>query len=93
VPNRWPVLGRWLRDRFYLDELYEGTVIWFHDAWARVVAGVERWVLNGFCLGLVRGGTDLLGQSLRLLQSGNLQTYALVFVVGLALLLWWTLGG
>ncbi|MCX7866260.1 MAG: NADH-quinone oxidoreductase subunit L [Limisphaera sp.] len=91
--ERWPALSRWLRNRLYFDELYAQTVIWFHEAWASFAAGVERWVLNGLCLGLIRGGTDLLGQSLRLLQSGNLQTYALVFGAGVALLLWWVLGG
>jgi hypothetical protein len=73
--------------------LYEATVIGLHEAWAMFVAGVERWVLQGFCVGLLRGGTDVLGQTMRLLQSGNLQTYALVFATGLAVVLWWILGG
>lgn len=93
IPERWPRLARGLRDRLYLDELYAGTVIAFHEAWSGLAAAVERWVIHGLCHGLLRGGADVVGQGLRLMQSGNLQTYGLVFVVGLALLLWWVVGG
>jgi NADH-quinone oxidoreductase subunit L len=93
LTERCPRVARWLRQRLYFDELYEATLIGLHEAWAMFVAGVERWVLQGFCVGLLRGGTDVLGQTMRLLQSGNLQTYALVFATGLAVVLWWILGG
>ena len=93
VAERWPRLARWLRHRLYFDELYEATVIGLHEAWAMFLAGVERWVLQGFCVGLLRGSADVLGQTLRLMQSGSLQTYALVFAAGLAVVLWWWLGG
>jgi hypothetical protein len=40
----------------------------------------------------VRGGTDLTGRALRLVQTGNLQTYALLFIFGVAVGLWLVLG-
>ena len=36
----------------------------------------------------VSGGTELLGRGLRLAQSGNLQTYALLAAAGIALALY-----
>ena len=53
---------------------------------------LDRWLLEGFCIGLVRGGTDLTGRALRLVQTGNLQTYAFLFVLGVALVLYFVLG-
>ena len=43
-------------------------------------------------IGAIRGGTDLSGRALRLVQTGNLQTYAFLFVLGVALLLYFVLG-
>jgi hypothetical protein len=48
--------------------------------------------VEGFGIGLVRDGTSLAGRALRLLQTGNLQTYAFLFALGVALLLWFVLG-
>ena len=38
------------------------------------------------------GSSDLTGRALRLVQTGNLQTYAFLFVLGVALLLYFVLG-
>ena len=53
---------------------------------------IDRWLVDGFCIGLVRGGTDLAGRALRLAQTGNLQTYAFLFVLGMALVLYFMIG-
>ncbi|MCS7338476.1 MAG: hypothetical protein NZ739_09620 [Verrucomicrobiae bacterium] len=53
---------------------------------------VSWWIIEGCCIGLVRGGTDLVGRALRLAQTGNLQTYGVLFVLGLAVVLWFVLG-
>jgi hypothetical protein len=37
---------------------------------------------------LVRGTTDFAGRALRLFQTGNLQTYAFLFALGVAVVLW-----
>ena len=81
-----------MRNRFYFDEIYEATVIRAHDFIAAVSDWIDRWIVEGFCIGLVRGGTDLTGRALRLVQTGNLQTYALLFVLGVAVVLWFVLG-
>jgi NADH-quinone oxidoreductase subunit L len=85
-------LSKLMRNRFYFDEIYEATVIRIHDAIAAIADWIDRWIVEGFCIGLVRGGTDLTGRALRLAQTGNLQTYAFLFVLGVALVLWFVLG-
>jgi NADH-quinone oxidoreductase subunit L len=85
-------LSKLMGNRFYFDEIYEATVIRLHDAIATISDWIDRWIVEGLCLGLVRGGTDLTGRALRLAQTGNLQTYAFLFVLGVAVLLWFMLG-
>ncbi|PWU20578.1 MAG: NADH-quinone oxidoreductase subunit L [Verrucomicrobia bacterium] len=91
LPEKLGSTSQWLRDRLYFDELYEATVIRFHDRLAALANWFERWIIEGFCIGLVRGGTDLTGRMLRQVQSGNLQTYAFLFALGVALVLYFVL--
>jgi NADH-quinone oxidoreductase subunit L len=92
LPEKLGALSRAMQNRFYFDELYEVTVIRIHDAIAAISDWIDRWIVEGFCIGLVRGGTDLTGRALRLVQTGNLQTYAFLFVLGVAVVLWFVLG-
>jgi NADH-quinone oxidoreductase subunit L len=92
LPAKLGSFARAMRNRFYFDEIYEATFIRAHDSIAAVADWIDRWIVDGFCVGLVRGGTDLTGRALRLLQTGNLQTYAFLFVLGVAVVLWFVLG-
>ena len=85
-------LSKLMSNRFYFDEIYEATVIRIHDAIAAISDWIDRWIVEGLCIGLVRGGTDLTGRALRLAQTGNLQTYAFLFVLGVAVVLWFVIG-
>jgi len=81
-----------MKNKFYFDELYEATFIRAHDFLAAVADWIDRWILEGAIIGAIRGGTDLSGRALRLVQTGNLQTYAFLFVLGVALVLYFVLG-
>jgi NADH-quinone oxidoreductase subunit L len=81
-----------MKNRFYFDEIYEATFIRAHDFIAAVADFIDRWVVDWGGIGLVRGGTDFIGRALRLMQTGNLQTYAFLFVLGVAVVLWFALG-
>lgn len=85
-------LARGMQNRFYFDELYAGLIRVTQEMMARLADGIDRWIIEGFGIGLVRGGTDLTGRALRLLQTGNVQTYAFLFAAGLALILWFVIG-
>jgi NADH-quinone oxidoreductase subunit L len=92
LPEKLGALSRAMQNRFYFDEIYEATVIRVHDCLAAIANFIDRWIVEGFCIGLVRGGTDLVGQALRMVQTGNLQTYAFLLVLGVAVVLWFVLG-
>jgi len=91
LPARLGGLAIAMKNKFYFDEIYEATFIRAHDFIAAVADWIDRWFVEGFCIGLVRGGTDFTGRALRLVQTGNLQTYALLFVLGVAAVLYFVL--
>ena len=91
LPAKLGGLATAMKNKFYFDEFYEATFIRWHDAIAAVMDWIDRWLVEGLCIGLVRGGTDLSGRMLRLVQTGNLQTYAFLFVFGVAVLLYFVL--
>jgi NADH-quinone oxidoreductase subunit L len=92
LPAKLGKLATAMKNRFYFDELYEATFIRAHDFIADVCDWIDRWLVEGFCIGAIRGGTDLTGRALRLVQTGNLQTYAFLFVLGVAVVLYFVLG-
>jgi NADH-quinone oxidoreductase subunit L len=92
LPAKLGGLATAMKNRFYFDELYEATFIRAHDFIAAICGIIDRYLLEGVIIGAIRGGTDLSGRGLRLLQTGNLQTYAFLFVLGVALLLYFALG-
>jgi len=92
LPAKLGALATWMKNKFYFDELYEATFVRAHDFIATVADWIDRWLVEGFCIGAIRGGTDLSGRALRLMQTGNLQTYAFLFVLGVAVLLYFVLG-
>ncbi|MBI5383660.1 MAG: NADH-quinone oxidoreductase subunit L [Verrucomicrobia bacterium] len=47
LQEKQPTLFRWLRDKFYVDELYERTVIALNADWARLCDFFDRWVWGG----------------------------------------------
>jgi NADH-quinone oxidoreductase subunit L len=81
-----------MKNRFYFDEIYEATFIRAHDFIAAVMDWIDRWLVDWAGIGLVRGGTDITGRALRLMQTGNLQTYAFLFALGVAVVLYLVLG-
>jgi NADH-quinone oxidoreductase subunit L len=91
LPAKLGKFAEAMKNRFYFDEFYEATVIRAHDFIAAVMDWIDRWLVEGFCIGFVRGGTDFTGRALRLVQTGNLQTYAFLFVLGVAVLLYFVL--
>jgi NADH-quinone oxidoreductase subunit L len=91
LPAKLGGLSTAMKNRFYFDELYEATFIRLHDFIAAVCDWFDRWIVEGCAIGLVRGGTNFSGRMLRRLQTGNLQTYAFLFVLGVSLLLYFVL--
>lgn len=81
-------LSRAMRNRFYFDEVYAKLINLTHEALARLAAWFDQWVISGFAVRGIHGTTELLGRALRLAQTGNLQTYAFLFVLGVAVVIY-----
>ncbi len=88
LPEKLGALSRAMRNRFYIDEFYEATFVRIHDSLAAIAAWFDRWIIAGLAVRGTHGTTELLGRALRLLQTGNLQTYAFLFALGVALVLY-----
>jgi NADH-quinone oxidoreductase subunit L len=88
LPEKLGAFSRAMQNRFYFDEIYEATVIRIHEFLSAMADWIDRWIIDGFCVGSVRGGTNLAGSLLRFLQTGNLQTYAFLFALGVAIVLY-----
>jgi NADH-quinone oxidoreductase subunit L len=86
LPEKLGALSRAMQNRFYFDEIYQATVIRFHDFLASVAGWSDRWIIGGG-VRFTHGFTELSGRALRLAQTGNLQTYAVLFALGVALVL------
>jgi NADH-quinone oxidoreductase subunit L len=87
LPEILGSVTRAMRNRFYFDELYEWLIAWTQEALASLANGIDRWVIAGLMVRGAHGSTELFGRALRLVQTGNLQTYAFLFAFGVVLLL------
>lgn len=70
---------------FYLDRVYRYTVVLVVELIARLVAWVDRYVVDG-AVNFVGLATLFSGQSLRYSASGQSQAYVITILVGLAAL-------
>ncbi len=91
LPERIGALARWMRDRFYFDEAYTWVIRTTHDAAAGLAEWFDRWIVSGLFVRGLAGTTDVMGRALRLVLTGNLQTYAFLGAAGLVIALWMVL--
>jgi len=81
-----PALSSVLRHKFYFDEFYAEVIDLFHDMPARAANFCDKAIK--LLVRLVHGTVEWTGRVLRLVQTGNLQTYTLLMVAGAALALY-----
>ena len=86
LPDKVQALSRILRNKFYFDEMYAGLISVTQDALATFANGCDTGLK--LLVRAVQGTTELTGRGLRLVQTGNLQTYAFWFAAGIAALLY-----
>jgi NADH-quinone oxidoreductase subunit L len=93
IAARFPAAYALVADRFRVDELYDAVIVrpfaWLSRVlWKVVDVLVIDGVLNAGAF-LV----ELVGDSLRFLQTGNVRNYALTFLLGIVALLLFVMGG
>jgi NADH-quinone oxidoreductase subunit L len=89
--DRDPLDLRLLANKFYIDEFYDNALVGGQQMAARFFAWIDSWILDGL---IIRGAAYLsagLGEVFRLLQTGNLQSYAFVFALGGIILIYFTI--
>jgi NADH-quinone oxidoreductase subunit L len=87
LPAKLGALSRAMSNRFYFDEIYAVLIKVTHEALSYVANAVDRFLVGGVAVRGLSGATDVFGRALRLVQTGSLQTYAFLLVVGVAVLL------
>jgi NADH-quinone oxidoreductase subunit L len=75
-----------LYHKFYIDELYTWLIAVFVDGGARLLEWFDLKIINGLVNGLAFI-TGWSGQTLRYAEDGQVQTYALYLLAGLAIIL------
>ncbi len=86
--------ARVLRNKWYVDEIYAALIVrplvWF----SRVVLWqeIDQRVVDGAAVNGAARGARALGWANRWLQTGQVGTYVVVFVVGVLLVLWRAIG-
>jgi NADH-quinone oxidoreductase subunit L len=78
-----------LKRKYYFDEMYN----WYVDRiQQRIIAATCAWVEGNVIIGFAVNGiawlTKQAGGLIRLCQTGRIQTYVLVFLIGIVWLLW-----
>ena len=80
---KWTRLTDGMRHRFYLDEIYQFFIRITHEALSKFAGWFDHYIVGGL---IVRGTAlcvEIFGRLLRLVQTGNLQTYTFLLVLGL----------
>jgi NADH-quinone oxidoreductase subunit L len=92
LPETLGALSRAMRNRFYFDEIYNALIAATQESLAKLADWWDRWIIAGLMVRGAHGTTELFGRALRLVQTGNLQTYAFLFVTGAALVIYFVIG-
>jgi NADH-quinone oxidoreductase subunit L len=76
-----------LLNKYWVDELYDATVLRAYYGASEFFSTFDKWVVDGL-VNAVAGFTELVGQALRLFQTGFVRNYALWIFVGAVLVMW-----
>ena len=82
-----------LKNRLYFDEIFSGLIFITHEAISKLAGWLDRAVLGGFVVKGLYNVVDVFGRGIRLFQTGSIQTYAFLFVLGVAFVLYFVIGG
>lgn len=78
------------RNKFYIDEAYAKIVSYGQDTVAAFVHFFDELIINGFLVGGFSRAATGFGRIFGRLQSGNLQGYAVLFGLGVLLVIYLT---
>ncbi len=86
LAEKMPGVHRFLQDKWRVDEFYEETVLGAIDSLADLCVWFDRWVVDGILARFSAFVVAVAGSILRQFQTGRMQTYGAMTVVGLVLI-------
>jgi NAD(P)H-quinone oxidoreductase subunit 5 len=106
VGSRWSIRRAWARPTglvlrflqdlfaydFYLDRIYQVTVVWLVASVSKITTWIDRYVVDGL-VNLVSLATIFSGSALKYNVTGQSQFYVLTILLGVGGLIWVVLNG
>ncbi len=88
--KRFGPLHTLLRNLYWVDEFYELVVLRPFYALSRFFAAVDRWVVDGL-VNATGVTAEVSGQVIKLFQTGLVRNYALMFLFGVLVILYYVI--
>lgn len=77
------------REQFYIDKIYHNLISVCQDLLAAIIHFIDEFVISGLIVGgLARSATGIGNVFKNIMQNGNIQTYAVWFGFGIALIIY-----
>ncbi len=89
--NSDPLRLKTLARKFYIDEFYDRSLVGGQQRAAGLLNWIDSWILDGLIIRGMAYFSVLVGEGLRLFQTGSLQGYAFLFTIGGGLLIYFPL--
>jgi NADH-quinone oxidoreductase subunit L len=81
LSGRIPFVHRVLYRKYYIDELYDHTVVWVTSGLSHFLKFIDRFVIESL-VELFTVLIRIIGGLVRRLQTGQVQTYGAVVLIG-----------
>jgi len=78
-----------VENKYYFDELYALIIKYVQGTIATLCELFDRYILQKLAIGGLAGATSVAGKTLRLLQTGNIQSYAFLFGAGVTVIIYY----
>ena len=78
-----------VENKYYFDELYALIIKYVQGTIAAVCELFDRWILQKIGIGGLSGGTNLIGRTVRRLQTGSIPGYAFLFGLGVTVIIYY----
>jgi NADH-quinone oxidoreductase subunit L len=88
LAEQMPGLHKFLYEKWRVDEFYDEFFIGTVDFIADVFVWIDKWVVDGIVARFTSWVVAVSGHLLRLMQTGRIQAYSAVMMVGMAWLGW-----
>jgi NADH-quinone oxidoreductase subunit L len=80
-----------LREKFYIDEIYDAVFVRSFDVLGMIASALDRWGVRGLGVKSVCFVAAAIGHAFRFLVSGSVQVYVFFMTLGLVILIFWSL--